>query len=88
MASDFLRDLIAHLGDSVLPLEKTGAEKDMEKFQKEYEQLKLKQEAELKQLEKKTKDSQDKRWRQSRNRTRSTWRDQSRGRNQHTRSKD
>ena len=44
--------------------------------------LKLKQEAALKQLDKKTKDSQDKCWRQSRNRVRSTRRDQTWGRNQ------
>ena len=88
ITSDFLGDLIAYLGDSVPPLEKTQVEKDMEKVQKEYKQLKLKQEAELKQLKKKTKDSQDKCWRQSRNITRSTWRDKTQGRNQQPRSKD
>ena len=31
VADDFLGDLIAHLGDSVPPLEKTQADKDMEK---------------------------------------------------------
>ena len=53
VVSYFLGDLIAYLGDSVPPLEETQAEKDMEKAQKEYQQLKLKQEAELKQLTKK-----------------------------------
>ena len=53
ITSDFLGDLIAYLGDSVPPLEKTQVEKDMEKVKKEYKQLKLKQEAELKQLKKK-----------------------------------
>ena len=37
VASDFLGDLIAYLGHSVPPLEKTQAEKDMEKVRKEYE---------------------------------------------------